>query len=823
MQSNALICDGWIALLIFLPHDELAAFSVQAGANKAIQLVVTTRDIESIVKSELHHWVRHDLESKANLSFVDRSNLEMLLRTRSQAHARRVKSFVEYCEARPDEKMYLTLLPLEKVKTWPDTITALLGLDKKVVSDALHKTGARNQNPPLPIQGVLLTFRISSEQGKAGVELLLLQLEEDSLCEYLLVIAIDQDEADTTQATAFLQALQTKHQSRLQGRLHVLQNPHPVDPDETFPVCQVWHAMAGTAWKEGASWVVLLGDDVSVECPVHYRVIYRSFLSLHEIVKLHLWFGCPWFNDVKFPGFPTFPVVGAEHYKVFGALIPSHRIQNFCNQDLDPYLRRLYLKFGASPWMEISRLTNHQGGTDTCKARYKRKSAIGWRDWVLEDTCLVEQHLQTQMRQALPTKLLLDVVIPAYRLNLEYVERICSLPVPSEMRTTFIIIVDNPDFLVALAPVSGSRAERLTQASRYVEDHLVSKSGESGNANNICVRCNKGASSSRNRGLDESAAEHVLFLDDDVIPRSNLLSEYEKHLKLIAGDTSVKGLVGLVEFPRCPDMPVKHAAVLMSYLTFMFEIAPNPAYSEPAWGVTANLLVVRTPNLRFDTDYAKSGGGEDVDFCLRLLADGQEVKGRLISCPNAVVHHEFWSGSILDLASHFFNWATGDSALFSRFPGYCYRSWPNVAEMAIVLFVPWLLYVGPTVVALCQFVGLVLSFVVADVCVDIAQRKKFLHRCQLLHFDRPLWFCVVSHLLANVYVIVLEKGRLMGHARCFQLPSHFSKRFDWHCGRLPQSKRNFRQVELNKFVLFLALTVGFASRLMTTREVIGKT
>lgn len=40
---------------------------------------------------------------------------------------------------------------------------------------------------------------------------------------------------------------------------------------------------------------------------------------------------------------------------------------------------------------------------------------------------------------------------------------------------------------------------------------------------------------------------------------------------------------------------------------------------------------------RFLKGYPKAGGGEDVDFCLRL-------PGILVSVPDAVVHHPLWPG-----------------------------------------------------------------------------------------------------------------------------------------------------------------------------------
>lgn len=209
---------------------------------------------------------------------------------------------------------------------------------------------------------------------------------------------------------------------------------------------------------------------------------------------------------------------------------------------------------------------------------------------------------------------------------MEYLERLCSIPVPESMGTTFIIVVDNPSLLIETSMSLFTKNVDLVdsnEAARLLERHLtnVSKSVP-GSRNSIRVRCNEenlGASATRNHGISESAAEYILFLDDDVIPAKDLLQSYESSLRRYENEhVDILGLVGLVRFPRSDMMPVMYAAVLMSYLTFMFEIAEEEIFSQPAWGVTANILYKKIPGMDFDIMYAKTGGGEDVDFTLRL-------------------------------------------------------------------------------------------------------------------------------------------------------------------------------------------------------------
>ncbi|CAN0351730.1 unnamed protein product [Hapterophycus canaliculatus] len=75
----------------------------------------------------------------------------------------------------------------------------------------------------------------------------------------------------------------------------------------------------------------------------------------------------------------------------------------------------------------------------------------------------------------------------------------------------------------------------------------------------------------------------------------------------------------MTKFP--PVTTALHRAVTLSDVTFMYGISGE--MSDPAWGVTANLLVRlswpgrRRSSTRFGNRFPKTGGGEDVDFCLR--------------------------------------------------------------------------------------------------------------------------------------------------------------------------------------------------------------
>jgi glycosyltransferase involved in cell wall biosynthesis len=511
---------------------------------------------------------------------------------------------------------------------------------------------------------------------------------------------------------------------------------------------------------------------------------------------------------------------GKEHLQIFGALIPLHRSESFWNQDLDPYLQRLYLKYGAAPFLQDAILLNKNGGNDQTPARYHRISANGWRDWVLQDCHRLGSYLAELLPIDPPTVMLVDVGIPTYRLDLAYLVTLCSLKVPDDWRTTFIIIVDNPTHLLKIAKdccgmIAKNGESTVQRSAKCLEDYLIRQTASNGVSNNIRGRVNAtnlGASASRNRALDESSSEYMLFLDDDVIPSPSLLASYRNWMNEhdIEQQTKVLGLIGMVKFPRF-QLPLLHAAVLMSYLTFAFEIAAMHNYENPAWGVTANLMVKRLPNMRFDTSYAKTGGGEDVDFCLRM---GKDVDGGTFrSVPAAVVEHPFWRGNFLSLSSHFFNWACGDSGLFSRFPEHCFRSWPNASETMVLGSVLFLL-LSPLcdqswLCSAWRWALFCLSVCAVDIAIDTCDIQGFQHRSKLLEGSYPLSFRILSNFLGNAYVIILECGRLWGHVKHGAWRS-IGLRFDWHCGRIECHRSNFRDKELLKFSGFVAVLFAVA-------------
>jgi glycosyltransferase involved in cell wall biosynthesis len=106
---------------------------------------------------------------------------------------------------------------------------------------------------------------------------------------------------------------------------------------------------------------------------------------------------------------------------------------------------------------------------------------------------------------------------------------------------------------------------------------------------------NCGASHTRNVGMDESAAEYVLFLDDDVIPNMDIVDHYVAAVRQ-HGD-KFDGYVGYSDLPAEPHK-VFPTAVHFSGVSFFWRAAQKMELMP--WGITANLFVRRANSPRFD-------------------------------------------------------------------------------------------------------------------------------------------------------------------------------------------------------------------------------
>ncbi len=92
-EKNAFVGDGWLPLFILLPDEKIQQILAEASKrNIEVVFVATTRDMESNVRSELHHWVRQDLERRVELTQEESDDLEAALSCRWTTHTKARKS-----------------------------------------------------------------------------------------------------------------------------------------------------------------------------------------------------------------------------------------------------------------------------------------------------------------------------------------------------------------------------------------------------------------------------------------------------------------------------------------------------------------------------------------------------------------------------------------------------------------------------------------------------------------------------------------------------------------------------------------------------------
>jgi nucleoside-diphosphate-sugar epimerase/glycosyltransferase involved in cell wall biosynthesis len=418
-------------------------------------------------------------------------------------------------------------------------------------------------------------------------------------------------------------------------------------------VCSLWRTCARQAFEDGCEYLVLMGDDIVLQDRGWMRNVHDEFLRLAKQEGVPPGFGCVAFTDESFPGMPTFPVISRIHMEIFnGEVVP----EVFVNQDGDPYLFQLYRRWGCSS-MIPSRLRNMCGGE--FEARYTKQSAVGWTIGPLTQGVTRAQAWLDEKVPGVQQRLTLDVVVPSYRVQVPLLDKILSLRTSSTCSTMFIIIIDDP------------------RAQGYHE--LMRKYGARPDMRIRRHTANLGASAARNRGLAESSADWVQFLDDDVEPQADLLLEAENAIRK---QPNAVGFVGDTRFP--PADTIFKTAVHLASVTYFWGIATKQTGDLP-WGVTANIIARRNvtteDRTEFDLCFPKTGGGEDIDYCVVKDRLSASIGGKGFQpASNVVATHPWWNEGARSYW-RFYMWSKGDGQLVQKYPEFAYRDYsPNGAE-----------------------------------------------------------------------------------------------------------------------------------------------
>jgi glycosyltransferase involved in cell wall biosynthesis len=255
----------------------------------------------------------------------------------------------------------------------------------------------------------------------------------------------------------------------------------------------------------------------------------------------------------------------------------------------------------------------------------------------------------------------IDIVIPSFRLDEKFILPVLEMTTAPFVNAVFYLVVDNPE-----APVPDSVKKLVDNRRVFL---LINDK-------------NRGASFTRNRGMNAGRGAWVLFLDDDLRVPENLLTVYTSAILSFPEET---GFIGLVQLPD--SITDFSKAILISGSMDIFGIAARrPSF---AWGATANFLLRRSAigDERFSMLFPKSGGGEDVDFFLRIREKNGNKNYK--SLPEAKVYHPWWNAGKTDFKKPY-RYGIGNSLLGELNPKYAYRDFLNTIE-TLAICIPFLL------------------------------------------------------------------------------------------------------------------------------------
>lgn len=283
-----------------------------------------------------------------------------------------------------------------------------------------------------------------------------------------------------------------------------------------------------------------------------------------------------------------------------------------------------------------------------------------------------------------------DVLVPSVRLDAGPLLAILNLRIPLDVEVRWIIVADDP-----LARIPESVAQRIDGERCRVVRHAQ----------------NLGAAAARNSALEVSTGEWVLFLDDDVWPTPELLEVYSDAVK--NSDAAI-GFFGPTLFD--PARTVFQRGVEVSDILTFFRVALW--CRDLRWAPTANVLVRGdlARSERFLTCFPKAGGGEDIDYLLRIT---NAAGAPLIAVPSARVAHPWWRNGARDY-TRFMRWSYGDSLLHDLHPTHVYRTVPNAAE-TLLLGLPIAAIVATSVGSPAPVVAMLVGVMAGEIVMEFGR------------------------------------------------------------------------------------------------------
>lgn len=131
-------------------------------------------------------------------------------------------------------------------------------------------------------------------------------------------------------------------------------------------ICAIWETLAMHGYRNGCDCYLLAGDDLQFMTPGWDLMLCEPLMQRG--------YGIEAFNDVAFPGFPTFPVMHRSHFDCYKRLLPDGFAN--ANQYGDPFLYQVYEAIGAARVRPDVKCNNTVGGIK--EARYVKSQPTGF-------------------------------------------------------------------------------------------------------------------------------------------------------------------------------------------------------------------------------------------------------------------------------------------------------------------------------------------------------------------------------------------------------------------------------------------------------------
>lgn len=444
-------------------------------------------------------------------------------------------------------------------------------------------------------------------------------------------------------------------------------------------ICQSWETLARYAITKGAT-RLLLSDGVLAIRTVNWisraekefqagsicvellgKENYFAQINGSSLISLHVWHVC-----------------------IFGRLFP-HSVYN--KEGSFTFLREIWQRTGWFATIYVHVEPEMSQKLSSYGQRFLESDASSFRDIPFETSLSVLRSFKAEVKKSISNKRFksqftfdenefqvlrrLDVIIPTFRLPVEHLRKLVSLRASIPCLVTFWIVVDNPSHpnLSTLL----SELDNVTVPHPYTQGHDSELHGLY--QTRVLVHpfyC--GASVAQNTGLLASLADWAVLLHDDVTPSRDLLDAYlsaiskhdsyndyfhkhdyshmSKEPKLCTTfNMRVDILAGITHFPK-PHSFWQHALLTS-------DICKN--YGGPvAFPVTANVCIrVRHNPHLFDPKYSNNGGGENIEYGLRVRQGGN----RMVVVPDALVLHPWFCNSATASLLHTSKWMLGESLL----------------------------------------------------------------------------------------------------------------------------------------------------------------